>query len=114
MSKLTGIRGRVWFKALTGQDKPMPGDPHSVLAADSPIGDDNARFLCVVPDPDSRFPCARHGEVGLEQAYTLPARIQEVIDETPRRSRPPSPPESTNSQTPPHRRPPPNSLARLA
>ncbi len=84
MSKFTGIRGRVWFKALTGQETPMPGDPPSVLVADALIGDDNARFLCVVPDPDSRFPCARHGEVGLDQAYTLAARIREVIDETPR------------------------------
>jgi malonate decarboxylase gamma subunit len=79
MSKFTGIRGRVWFKALTGQEMPMPGDPPSVLVADAPIGDDNARFLCVVPDPNSRFPCARHGEVGLEQAYTLAARIREVV-----------------------------------
>lgn len=79
MSKFTGIRGRVWFKALTGQETPMPEDPPSVLTADASIGDDNARFLSVVPDPDSRFPCARHGEVGLEQAYTLAARIREVI-----------------------------------
>jgi malonate decarboxylase gamma subunit len=79
MSKFTGIRGRVWFKALTGKDTPMPTDPPSVLTADAVIGDEKARFLCVVPDPDSRFPCARHGEVGLEQAYTLAARIREVI-----------------------------------
>ncbi|MBV8215437.1 MAG: biotin-independent malonate decarboxylase subunit gamma [Verrucomicrobia bacterium] len=79
MSNFTGIRGRVWFKALTGQEKSMPGDLSSVLATDVSIGDENARFLCVVPDPDSRFPCARHGEVGLEQAYTLAARIREVI-----------------------------------
>jgi malonate decarboxylase gamma subunit len=78
MSEFKGIRGRVWFKALTGQETPMSGDPHSVLVADAPIGDENARFLCVVPDPGSRFPCARHGEVGLEQAYTLAARIREV------------------------------------
>jgi malonate decarboxylase gamma subunit len=104
MSKFTGIRGRVWFKALTGQEKPMPGDPHSVLVADAPIGDENARFLCVVPDPDSRFPCARHGEVGLEQAYTLAARIREVIGETPRMSRAPSLQESTKSQISPRRR----------
>jgi len=85
MSKFTGIRGQVWFKALTGQEKPMPGDPPSVLVADAPIDNENARFLCVVPDPDSRFPCARHGEVGLEQAYTLAARIREVLgrDELP-------------------------------
>jgi malonate decarboxylase gamma subunit len=81
MSKFTGIRGRVWFKALTGQETPIPGDPSSVLTADAPIGGEKARFLCVVPDPDSRFPCARHGEVGLEQAYTLAARIQEVVNE---------------------------------
>jgi len=80
MSKFTGIRGRVWFKALTGQDTPMPGDPPSVLVADELIGDENARFLCVVPDTDSRFPCARRGEVGLEQAYTLAARIREVVN----------------------------------
>jgi malonate decarboxylase gamma subunit len=80
MSNFTGIRGRVWFKALTGQDTPIPGDPASVLVADAVIGDENARFLCVVPDPDSRFPCARHGEVGVEQAYTLAARIREVVN----------------------------------
>ena len=79
MSKFTGIRGRLWFKALTDQGTPMPGDPPSVLVADALIGDDNARFLCVVPDPHSRFPCARHGEVGLEQADTLAARIREVM-----------------------------------
>ena len=64
----------------------MPGDPPSVLVADALLGDEKARFLCVVPDPDSRFPCARHGEVGLEQAYTLAARIREVIDAIPRMS----------------------------
>jgi malonate decarboxylase gamma subunit len=80
MSKCTGIRGRIWFKALTGQEKPMPGDPPSVLVADASIDNENARFLCVVPDPNSRFPCARHGEVGLEQAYTLAARIREIVN----------------------------------
>jgi malonate decarboxylase gamma subunit len=80
MSKFKGIRGRVWFKALTNQEVPMRGDPPSVLVADALIGNENARFLCVVPDPDSRFPCARHGEVGLEQAYSLAARIREVFE----------------------------------
>jgi malonate decarboxylase gamma subunit len=80
MSEFTGIRGRVWFKALTGQWSPMQGDPHSVLTADAPIGEDKARFLCVVPDPEGRFPCARRGEVGLEEAYTLAARVREAVD----------------------------------
>jgi malonate decarboxylase gamma subunit len=80
MSKFTGVRGRTWFKALTGRDKPMPGDPPSVLTEDALIGNETARFLCVVPDSDSRFPCASHGEVGLEQAYTLATRIREIIN----------------------------------
>jgi biotin-independent malonate decarboxylase gamma subunit len=58
----------------------MPGDPKSVLIADVSLGEDYARFLCVVPDPGARFPCARHGEVGLEEAYTLAARVREVIE----------------------------------
>jgi malonate decarboxylase gamma subunit len=80
MSDFTGTRGRIWFKALAGQESSMPGDPHSVLTVDAQIGDDKARFLCVVPDPDGRFPCARRGEVGLEEAYTLATRVREVID----------------------------------
>src|SRR5260370_39839767 len=80
MSEYNGVRGIVWFRALTGQASPMPGDPKSVLTADTPLGNDHARFLCVVPDPHARFPCARHGEVGLEEAFTLAARIREVIE----------------------------------
>ena len=79
MTEYTGIRGKAWFRTLTGQDTPMAGDPESVLTADAPIGAANARFLCVVPDPHGRFPCARHGEVGLEEAYTLATRVREVI-----------------------------------
>jgi malonate decarboxylase gamma subunit len=81
MSEYTGVRGRVWFRALTGQDSPLAGDPKSVLTADAPIGASRARFLCVVPDPQGRFPCARHGEVGLEEAYTLATRVHEVIEQ---------------------------------
>jgi len=81
MSQFTGIRGTVWFRALTGQASPMSGDPKSVLTSDAPIGKEQARFLCVVPDPHGRFPCARHGEVGLEEAYTLATRVREVIEQ---------------------------------
>ena len=81
MSEFTGIRGTVWFRALTGQASPMSGDPKSVLTSDAPIGKEQARFLCVVPDPHGRFPCARHGEVGLEEAYTLATRVREVIEQ---------------------------------
>ena len=80
MSEYAGIRGAVWFRALTGQTSPMPGDPKSVLTADAPLGNDRARFLCVVADPHARFPCARHGEVGLEEAFALASRVREVIE----------------------------------
>src|SRR6202167_4907037 len=82
MSEHTSVRGTVWFRALTGQASSMPGDPKSVLTSDPPIGKEQARFLCSVPDPHGRFPCARHGEVGLEEAYTLATRVREVIDES--------------------------------
>jgi malonate decarboxylase gamma subunit len=81
MSAQAGVRGRAWFKALTGSDSPMNGDPVSVLTADAKLGEDMARFLCVVPNPEARFPCVRHGEVGLEEAYTLAARLREAIDQ---------------------------------
>jgi malonate decarboxylase gamma subunit len=81
MSEFTGVRGTVWFRALTGQASSMPGDPKSVLTADAPLGKDQARFLCVVPDPHARFPCARHGEVGLEEGYTLATRVREVSEQ---------------------------------
>jgi malonate decarboxylase gamma subunit len=81
MSDYTGVRGAAWFRALTGEAKPLAGDPRSVLTADAPIGNGQARFLCVVPDPQARFPRARHGEVGLEEAYTLATRVREVIEQ---------------------------------
>jgi biotin-independent malonate decarboxylase gamma subunit len=81
MSEQAGLRGKAWFKALTSKDSPMGGDPGSVLTADAELGEEKARFLCVVPNPQARFPCARRGEVGLEEAYTLAARLREVIDQ---------------------------------
>jgi biotin-independent malonate decarboxylase gamma subunit len=59
----------------------MVGDPGSVLTADAKLGEDTARFLCVVPNPEARFPCARRGEVGLEESYTLATRIREAIEQ---------------------------------
>jgi malonate decarboxylase gamma subunit len=79
MSQQPGVRGRIWFHALTGKDAPMTGDPGSVLTADAALGQDTARFLCVVPD--ARFPCVRRGEVGLEEAYTLAFRVRELMEQ---------------------------------
>ena len=81
MTDYTGARGTTWFHALTANATPLAGDPRSVLTADASIGTEPARFLCVVPNPQARFPCARHGEVGLEEAYTLATRVREVIEQ---------------------------------
>ena len=81
MSEQVGLRGKAWFQVLTGKNSPMAGDPGSVLTADAKLGEDIARFLCVVPNPTARFPCARHGEVGLEESYTLATRIREAVEQ---------------------------------
>ena len=81
MSEHVGLRGRAWFQTLTGKNEPLAGDPGSVLASNSRLGNEVSLFLCVVPNPESRFPCVRDGQVGLEEAYTLATRVREVIDE---------------------------------
>ena len=81
MSEQPGVRGSAWFKALTGQSSPMQGDPGSVLTADAKLGDEQARFLCVVPNPQARFPCARRAEVGLEEAYALATRVRQAVEQ---------------------------------
>jgi malonate decarboxylase gamma subunit len=81
MSTQVGLRGKAWFEALTGKNSPMTADTGSLLTADVKLGQDTARFLCVVPNPQARFPCARRGEVGLEEAYMLAARVREVIEQ---------------------------------
>jgi malonate decarboxylase gamma subunit len=77
MNEHVGLRGRTWFKLLTGSDTPQAGDPHSVLATNVPFGNEVALFLCVVPNPESRFPCVRDGQVGLEEAYALAIHTRE-------------------------------------
>ena len=81
MSKHIGLRGRVWFQALTGTNQPTSEDPGTVLATEAQIGEETALFLCVVPDPSSRFPCVRDGQVGLEEAFTLAHHLRRVIAE---------------------------------
>src|ERR1700691_222488 len=81
MSKQVGLRGKAWFKALTGSDTPKNGDPKSVLATTAAIGSESVLYLCVIPDKDGRFPCVRDGQVGLEEAFTLATHVRAVIAE---------------------------------
>ena len=80
MSEQIGLRGKAWFQALTGQDEASKEDPASVLTAEVMIGDERALFLCVIPNPGSRFPCVRDGQVGLEEGYTLAHRVREALN----------------------------------
>src|SRR5271154_6270647 len=79
MNEQVGLRGRAWFKALTGSDTTNLGDPKSVLATTAGVGNESALFLCVEPDRNSRFPCVRDGQVGLEEAFTLATHVRSVI-----------------------------------
>src|SRR6202453_115323 len=81
MNEQAGLRGKAWFKALTGSDTPNSGDPNSVLATTAVVGNESALFLCVVPDKDSRFPCVRDGQVGLEEAFALATHVRAIITE---------------------------------
>ena len=74
---------------LSGQACLMPGDSDSVLTADASLGEDNARYLCVVRDPHGRFPCARDGRAGLEEAYARATRVREVIEQDTNAIKPP-------------------------
>src|ERR1700739_618662 len=80
MSEHIGLRGKAWFQALTGRDRASREDPASVPAADAAIGDELALFLCVIPNHESRFPCVRDGQVGLEEGYALAYQIREVLN----------------------------------
>ena len=79
MSEHIGLRGRAWFHALTKQDHQRTGDPGSILTANAEVGKESTLFLCVVPNPNSRFPCVRDGQVGLEEAYTLATRVRQAM-----------------------------------
>jgi malonate decarboxylase gamma subunit len=81
MNEQVGLRGKAWFKALTGSDTSNHGDPNSVLATTAAIGNESALFLCVVPDKEGRFSCVRAGQVGLEEAFTLATYVRAVIAE---------------------------------
>src|ERR1700723_2237001 len=81
MKEQVGLRGKAWFKALTGNDTPNNGDPHSVLGTTAAVGHESALFLGVVPNKDGRFPCVRDGQVGLEEAFTLATHVRAAIAE---------------------------------
>jgi malonate decarboxylase gamma subunit len=72
-------RGLIWFEALAGADGVLAGGPRSVRAAAAGLGGEPACFIAVVPDASNRFPRARCGEVGLDEAWALAAHVRRVL-----------------------------------
>jgi biotin-independent malonate decarboxylase gamma subunit len=75
----TPSRGRTWFHALAGQAKPVGAGPGTVLVADATLAGAVVRLLAIVPDPQNRFPRARHGELGIEEGWALAGHVREAI-----------------------------------
>lgn len=74
-------RGLRWFRALTGLDGLLDVGPRTVRVADARIGEHTARCIAVVPDADNRFPRARHGEVGIDEAWALAQQVRRTLAE---------------------------------
>lgn len=78
--------GLRWLEALTGSAGLLESPPRTVRVADAPLGAEVARFIAVVPDPDNRFPRARAGEVGLDEALALAREVRRTMAEDARRT----------------------------
>jgi malonate decarboxylase gamma subunit len=72
-------RGHIWFEALTGGAGVIATGLPSVCVADAALGGAPARFVAVVPDAHNRFPRARTGEVGLDEAWALALHVRRAI-----------------------------------
>jgi malonate decarboxylase gamma subunit len=68
-------RGRVWFDRLAADAVLVDGLPPSVLAADGSVEGLVVRWVCVVPNPESRFMRARSGEVGIDEGFGIAAAV---------------------------------------
>jgi malonate decarboxylase gamma subunit len=72
-------RGLLWFRALTGQEGLTGPGVRTVRVADAPLGGQAARYIAVVPDGGNRFPRARQGEVGVDEAWALAQHVRATV-----------------------------------
>jgi malonate decarboxylase gamma subunit len=72
-------RGRTWFAALADCANTVDTGLGSVLAVDTPLAKERVRLLAIVPDPQNRFPRARHGELGLQEGWAIAKQVREAI-----------------------------------
>ncbi len=81
--------GLTWLEALAGSAGLLDAPPRTVRVADAPLGGERARFIAVVPDADNRFPRARAGEAGLDEALALAREVRRTLaEDAERRPRP--------------------------
>jgi malonate decarboxylase gamma subunit len=73
--------GLTWLEALAGSAGLVDAPPRTVRVADAPLGGERARFIAVVPDADNRFPRARAGEAGLDEALALARAVRRTLAE---------------------------------
>jgi biotin-independent malonate decarboxylase gamma subunit len=78
--KSISSRGRIWFEALVGKQAKHVQSVPSVLVADTTLQNERVRFLAIVPDPANRFPCARQGQVGLQEGWNLAKQVREATE----------------------------------
>lgn len=74
---MTSTRGQIWFDALAQRAPISESGP--IRAADATLGEEQARFIAVVPDPHNRFARATDNVVGLEQGWLLARAVREAI-----------------------------------
>lgn len=81
MSAATSLsqRGLSWFRALSGQEGLNGPGVRTVRVADAPLGGETARYIAVVPDAMNRFPRARQGEVGVDEAWALAQYVRATV-----------------------------------
>src|ERR1700730_7619806 len=77
--KTISTRGRIWFEALAGKQTKHVPTVLSVRVDDTTLKKDRVRFLAIVPDPNNRFPCARQGQVGLQEGWNLAKQVRDAI-----------------------------------
>jgi malonate decarboxylase beta subunit len=73
-------KGRSWFHTLTN-NVPSISEYSSVLVADAIFEGNPTRFIAIVANAASRFPRARHGEVGLLEGWAVAKYIRQAIEE---------------------------------
>jgi malonate decarboxylase gamma subunit len=76
---LLSQRGSFWLRALSAQEGLTGSGPRTVRVADAQLGGETARYIAVVPDALNRFPRARHGEVGVDEAWALAREVRATV-----------------------------------